>query len=131
MIGQNRHDMKTIKALHFVMAVSLVSSLPLMALAQITSPPGSPLPTGIGDIDTLRKSLLTIANWVFAFLLVIAVIYMLVGAFGYLASGGDAEKQGIARNRIVYGLVGVAVGTLAIALVNIVTRYFGGGGISQ
>lgn len=102
----------------------LMNGMPLVALAQIT-PPADTIPTGIENIEKFRTTLLTIANWVFAFLLVIAVIYMLVGAFGYLSSGGDAEAQTNARNRIVYGLVGVAVGTMAIALVNIVTKYFG------
>lgn len=109
----------------------LMNGMPLVALAQVLSPPTNVIPTGIENIERFRTTILTIANWVFAFLLVIAVIYMLVGAFGYLSSGGDAEAQTNARNRIVYGLVGVAVGTMAIALVNIITKYFGGGAISQ
>lgn len=108
----------------------LVGGTPLAALAApALTPPKELLPTGVADIPALRNEILTIANWVFSFLLAVAVIYVLIGAFGYLTSGGDAEAQTKARTRIVYGLVGVGVGTLAFALVNIVTKYFGSTGV--
>jgi len=37
----------------------------------------------------------------------------LLGGFNYVASGGDSEKAGKARQQIIYGLIGLAIVILA------------------
>lgn len=111
-----------------VFLTHLALGAPLVALAAIDDPTKvKPLPTTFGNLEDFFTGIRTIGNWMFAFLLVIGVIVLLVGAFNYLMAGGDAEKQGEARQRIIYGLIGIAVGTLALALVTVVSTYFGGG----
>lgn len=113
--------------LAYVVAVALF--LPARALADLGVPPTGPIPTTFTDLEQAFAGVRVIANWVFAFLLVIGVMALLVGAFQYLTAGEEAEKQSAARSHILYALVGIAVGTLALALVNVVTRYFGGSGL--
>jgi len=66
-----------------------------------------------------------IMNWVFGFVLILAVIMVLYAAFLFLSSGGDSAKVTRARSALVWGLVGVAVAFLARALVFIVGSFVG------
>lgn len=101
-----------------IFAITLISFLvsPVVALAQ---PPETmtEIITGGGDIITLID---TVANWIFAILLAVALIFILLAAFQFLTSGGDPAKVTSARQSLVFALVGVAVAFLAKGLVAVV-----------
>jgi len=113
------------------LALALTSAailMPLLALAAAFDQPTTILPTDtFKNLTGVIGQIRVVANWMLAFILVLAVIVLLVGAFQYLFSGGDAEKQTAARGRIVYGLIGVAIGVVALAIVNVVAQFVGGG----
>ena len=67
-----------------------------------------------------------IGSWLFAILLVVAVIYIILGAFNFVTAGGDAGKIETARNNVLYALIGVAVAFLAKALIALVRTIVGG-----
>ncbi len=56
-------------------------------------------------------------NWIFAILLVGAAIMIVIAAYTFLSSAGDADKTKSARNYIVYALVAIVIGFLAKAVV--------------
>ncbi|MDZ4295777.1 MAG: hypothetical protein U1A16_00190 [Patescibacteria group bacterium] len=101
---------------------------PVALHAAPPGPPGGEKPPAqtFADVNEVFGFLKTVANWIFAVLLVFGVIWLLVGAFKYLTAGGDAEAQGTARSQIIHGLIAIAIGVLALTAVNVVARYFGG-----
>jgi len=68
----------------------------------------------------------TVGDWIFAFVLVIATIFFVIGGFKFVTSGGSPEGVTAARAMILYGVVGVAVAFLAQGLVGVVQNVVGG-----
>jgi len=79
------------------------------------------LPTNVTSVSAVITIINTLANWVFAILLAIAVIMLLLAAFNWLTSGGNEDKVGSARKMLIWALVGIAVALAAKGLVMIVT----------
>ena len=76
---------------------------------------------GAGDVVTLVK---TITNWMFTFLLLIAVMFFVMAGYKYLTSGGGEEVSS-AHKMVVYGAVAVAVGALAQGISFVVQKLVG------
>jgi len=57
----------------------------------------------------------------------VAVIFIILAAFGYLTSGGDPEKVGSAKNKIVYAIVAIIVAALAFAVPRLIFNILGFG----
>jgi len=68
----------------------------------------------------LIDKVLTIGDYIFVILLVVAVIIFLLAAWGFLTSQGEPEKVKKSRDYLIYALVGIAVAFLAKALVRVV-----------
>ncbi|MDP2629743.1 MAG: pilin [Candidatus Harrisonbacteria bacterium] len=62
-------------------------------------------------IDILQS----VGNWLFTFLLILAVIMILIAAFKYLFSGGG-EKVAEANRMLIFAAVAIAVGLLAAGI---------------
>ena len=76
---------------------------------------------GATDVVTLVK---TITNWLFTFLLLIAVMFFVMAGYKYLTSGGGEEVSS-AHKMVVYGAVAVAVGALAQGISFVVQKLVG------
>jgi len=100
---------------------------PALALAQTPTPPPNVLQGGISGVGTL---LCTIFNWMFYFLIVLAVIFVVVAAFRYLFAAGDPEKVKSAGHALIYAAVAIAVGLIAKAVPGIVSTLLGAGTIT-
>ncbi len=68
----------------------------------------------------LVDKILTIGDWIFTALLVVAILVILLAAWGFLTAGGDPEKVKKSRDYLIYALVGIAVAFLAKVLVRVV-----------
>ena len=69
------------------------------------------------DATTKVKDIINIALYVLG---IIAVIMIIVGAFRYVLSGGDAGSVTAAKNTILYAVVGLIVAILSFVIVNFV-----------
>ncbi|OGZ17486.1 MAG: hypothetical protein A2Z78_00820 [Candidatus Nealsonbacteria bacterium RBG_13_36_15] len=98
-------------------------TLPTVGLA-ITAPTTTiPSPvTAAGDIITLIDN---VANWLFAILLSVALLFILIAAFQFLTSGGDPARVSSARGSLMYALIGLGVAFLARGLVFLVKFVLG------
>jgi hypothetical protein len=124
------------KYLIAVAAVSLMAS-PGLALAQTSTaasgydapavcPPGATclkdtLQQGPGSVVELVKK---VTNWLFTFLLLLAVMFFVLAGYKYLTSGGG-EEVGAAHKMVIYGAVAVAVGALAQGISFVVQKLVG------
>ena len=100
-----------------IISSALASSLllPLMASAAVFA-------TG-----TIGQILGNIQNALLGFLGAAVVIALLIAAFYFVMSQGDEAKVKLARQFVLWALVGGAVGLLAIVLLNFVAGIVGGG----
>ena len=118
-------NLKKIKRVAADLAVVSLLTLPLMGMAQVIPPsPISGVPeTGSELIDLIGK----IATWIAIIFFAVAVIFIIIAAFGYLTSGGDPEKVGGAKNKIVFAIVAIIVAALAFAIPRLVLNLLGFG----
>ena len=105
-----------------LMALTLLA-VPVLTLAQSQTAPDPALP-GQPAADSPRvdvmRSLDNIINWLFGILLVVAVLFLMLAAYFFVTSQGDAEKVKTARNFVLYALIGVAVAIAARGLVYLI-----------
>ena len=95
--------------------ITLASLLvaPAIAVAQTGNVPDM---TGGETIDALER----LVDWLFTILLIVAVIFLVIAAFGFITASGDPEKVAKSRNFVLYALIGVAVAVAARGLVALV-----------
>ena len=105
--------MKFHKVLLTLAAVSLLAT-PTFALAQFTDAvafSGTATGTLITAITDIVNVLLTLAA-------VIAVIFVIIGGVRYVTSQGDEDAALLAKNTIIYAILGVIVIALSAVIVN-------------
>ena len=76
------------------------------------------LKEGPSDLVAFMKRM---TNWLFTFLLLLAVMFFIIAGYKYLTSGGG-EEVGSAHKMVIYGAVAVAVGTLAQGIMTVVQK---------
>ena len=78
---------------------------------------------------SMAYTLCSLINAVVTFLEVIFVaagtIYFLVYGIMFLTARGEADKVAEARQGVLWGVVGIVVGALALGIVTAVTNFFG------
>jgi hypothetical protein len=66
-----------------------------------------------------------ITDWIFVFLLVISVVFIVLAAFQFVTSGGDPAAVSMARTKLIYAAVGIAVAVLARGIPEAVREIIG------
>lgn len=126
--------MKLLKYILPLLVVGLFVAGP--SLAAITPPqdieqnPGVAEPSNMPDlsgtdVDTITRTIVNLRNWLAGIILIIAVAVILIGAFLYMTSGGDATKTKTARGWIVGGIIGIVIAAFAYGIVTIVMNIIG------
>lgn len=64
-----------------------------------------------------------IIRLVFAFLGILAVLFIVIGGYRYITSSGDDKKAAQGKKTIQWALIGLAVALSAYAIVSIATRF--------
>ena len=88
----------------------------------IASPP-HPLPPPHGGTDpnyefnNIYGALYNIAQWLFGFLAVGALIGVLIGAFMIATSAGDSGKISLGKKMVIISLIAILIGSSAWTLV--------------
>lgn len=77
--------------------------------------------TSIGGFADVIDLVEEIGNWIFAALLVVAVIFLIIAGFLWVTAGGNAEQTTRARQMLINALIGVAIALGARGLIAIVT----------
>jgi cation transporter-like permease len=80
-------------------------------------------PTGGGDFLRIVENFFRILVGLIA---IIAVIFIILGAFQFLTAGGNPEAATKAKQQIIYAVIGLFVAAAAWALVSWFLRHSGG-----
>ena len=81
--------------------------------------------TGLGQIIGTLVGFLVVIS------VIAALIYIILGAFQWITSGGDKAKVESARNHIIAAVVGLVIIALSFVILNIVTNLLGIGDITN
>jgi len=73
----------------------------------------------------LMDTVYTVTDWVFVLVVILAIIFVLAGAFYILTAGGTPERVTTGRMFIVWAVVGVLIALLAKAIPTIVKNVLG------
>ncbi len=101
-----------------VMTMAIVT--PLATLAQ--QPPGITAVAPITSLGQAQGSLTNIINWLITIFWIITVLFLIWAAVLYLTAGGDEEKIGQAKKRVIGAIIAAAIALLSTGLQAIVTR---------
>ena len=109
-----------------VLAGLLTGFAPVVALAQVQviGNTCSNVAATVGTIEGALCRIGNILNLIIPVLITLGVVYFIWGVITYvISSDEEAKKSG--RNRMIYGVIGLAVIVAVWGLVNLLTRTFG------
>lgn len=89
--------------------LSLLSVVVLPAVASAAI--GDPLPGEVGSPIALLQKIDNIINWVFALMMVLAVVFILMAAFAFVTGGPKGAEE--AREKLIWAIVGIVIAVLA------------------
>lgn len=73
----------------------------------------------------LFNTIYNVTNWLFYFLIVIAVLFVILGGAAYMLSGGNAEKAEKGKAIIIYAIVGLALALIAKLIPSVIRLIIG------
>ena len=99
---------------------------PVVALAQVTggTPPRCVAGQGVTTIQTFLCKIADILSAIVPILIILGVIYFVWGVISYVIAS-DEEAKTVGRDRIIFGIIGLAVIIAVWGLVKILTNTFG------
>ena len=109
-----------------VLSGSVLGLAPVVALAQLTTG-GAPTRCTSGAITTIQGLLCKfqeILNAILPVLIALGIVYFVWGVVSYVIND-DAEAKKKGRDRIIFGIIGLAVIVGVWGLVKILTNTFG------
>ena len=119
----------------------LPSSLAFISYASIVSPAfadvldaGIKSPAG-SNVISPDQSIGSIISFLISFIIVIAflaaLLFIVIGAFQWITSGGDKQKVADARNHIIAAVIGLVVIALSFVIINVVISALGLGSLTS
>lgn len=91
-------------------------------LAKIDDPvnPDNKLPGG--GTEGLKSVITSVSNALLAVLGVVCVLFIIIGGFQYVASAGNPDSVGKAKNTILYAVIGLIFAILSYAIVSFIVN---------
>lgn len=80
---------------------------------------------GGGDIETIRDILVTLSNWLLFLSMTAAIMVILIGAYHYIFSFGNAERAGKGKTIIYWAVIGLVVIILAKIIIAFALNFVG------
>ncbi|MFA7202003.1 MAG: hypothetical protein WC099_03345 [Candidatus Paceibacterota bacterium] len=110
-------------------SIAMVLVLGIMfAPAVLAIGPGS-IPTP-GDVGIQQQGpasvtgwvgvVLTVVKWFYTIIFIVAIAMILLSAFHFVTSKGDAAKTKTAKSELLYAIIGIAVALLSYGIVSFV-----------
>lgn len=112
--------MKFKNVLATLVAVSLLAT-PTLALAQFPDSTTGFSGTAAGnDAQAVIDAVVAIINALLALAGIVAIIFIVIGGVRYLTSQGDEDAVALAKNTIIYAVIGLLVIFVSAVVVNLV-----------
>lgn len=121
------------KSLQKIASVGIIglSLLPLLVFAQGAAPgagsqpgvPGvpGPLVTSKSQISTI---VINVVNFIAGLLFVVGAGMLIWSAILYMTAGGSEDRVGRAKNYLIYAVIGIVIGVLALSVEPFIENFF-------
>ena len=76
--------------------------------------------TGLPTVSASSSELHTILQILFGIIGALTVLFIVIGGFGYVSSGGNPQAMQKSKNTIVYAVIGLIIAIIAEAIVTFV-----------
>ena len=97
----------------------LIASLSaIIAPFILTHPVLAAAPAGMTNVENFIKSIITTIVSITG---LVAVVFFVIGGFGYVTSSGNPEHLDRAKKTLIYSAVGLSIAIAAFVIGNIVT----------
>jgi len=100
-----------------------------LVLAAGETPPtsffGGEIPTGVTSGEAFLNLIDNIIDWIFVIVLLGGVVFIVLAGWQFISGGGDPQTLSQARNKLLWGAVGIMVAVLARGLVTAVKSIIG------
>lgn len=103
--------------------------LPLLARAQFLRfpcPPG--LPCELGGGNSINAFILTVISWLLGIAFGLAVLFLIIGGFMYIMSGGNEEAAEKGKKAVTNAIIGIIIIILSYVIINVIVNLLGGAG---
>jgi cytochrome bd-type quinol oxidase subunit 2 len=74
----------------------------------------------VNTMSDIVDIIVTVARWIRTIFFVVAAIFILMAAFGYLTSGGNEDKVKSAKNQLIYAVVAIVIALLAFVMGDVI-----------
>ncbi len=81
-----------------------------------------PSTVSVGDV---RKTIVTIINWMLGFAALATVVFIIIGGYNWLTSAGDTNKVSKGKDVLTGAIIGLLMIILAAVLMNTIIAIFG------
>lgn len=108
-----------------LLVIVLVLTVGGIAEAQVGPGTGKTLPAGPQTGLDLLAILDVIVDWVFAIVMIFAIIFIVMAALQFIQGGGDPTAVGEARRKLLYAAIGIAVAVMAQGIPVVVRNIIG------
>lgn len=82
-------------------------------------------PSSIVTSQDVFKAISNITDWIFSFFLVVAVLFILVGAWNVLVARGNPEGFQTGKKMLTYAVIAIATAVLAKSIVVVAAKIVG------
>ena len=93
------------------------------AFAQAPAP--DVIPSGITTAQGFVSLVVSITDWIFAFFLLFAVVFIVLAGFQFVTAGGDPSAVAQARTKLLWAAVGIGIALLSRGVPNVVQDIIG------
>jgi len=82
--------------------------------------------SGLNSATSLSELIVGIVNIMLLFAGSVAVIFVIVGGYQYVTSGGNEEQAEKGRKTLVNSIIGIVIIVLAYVVINVISNLVGG-----
>lgn len=119
--GGDEQKITTAKKAFFWAIIGIVVALLASSWITIIKELTAGASTAQGVVNALDR----IANWFFAFVVVLAVIMIIWSGLLFMTAGGDEKKISTAKRALTWALVGVAIAIASKGLIYLIGNFLG------
>ena len=96
-----------------------------MSLRAAVESLGTPEELGLPKVPISANTLQNFISTLFVIAGGLSVLFIVIGAFKYVVSGGDPKRVNTAKETILYAVIGLIVSIAALAIVEFVVKQTG------
>ena len=85
----------------------------------------NPDPDSLRGASTIFGLVAIVLRWLLTFAGIIATVYLIIGGYQYITSGGNEEQSEKGKKTLVSAIIGVVIVILSITIITIVTNTLG------